>query len=137
MEEQVQPGVVQTITDFLSSLHPAVVAAVVAVIVAYVVLSRRRAARGPETELMKAARRGDLSRLKELIKAGTDINAIRHGPPLVVAAEAGQASIVRELLMAGAKPNVRDLQGRTALAVARKRRDADCIRALERAGGQE
>jgi hypothetical protein len=74
----------------------------------------------PDTTLGKAAREGDLARLKSLLDSGADPNR-RDGngnSPLVEAVAAGQAAAARALVVAGANPNLTSSGGRTPLIAA-------------------
>src|ERR1035438_1881198 len=74
-------------------------------------------AQAPDTLLPKAAREGDLARLRSLLADGVDPNR-RDGAgnsPLVAAVAGGQAGAVRVLLKAGANPNLTSSGGRTPL----------------------
>ena len=65
-------------------------------------------AQAPDTALPKAAREGDLARLKSLLDSGADPNR-RDGngnSPLVEAVAGGQAAAARALVAAGANPNL-------------------------------
>ena len=71
----------------------------------------------PDTALPKAAREGDLARLRSLLNSGADPNQ-RDGDgnsPLIEAVAAGHASAARALLAAGANPNLTSSGGRTPL----------------------
>jgi hypothetical protein len=71
----------------------------------------------PDATLGKAAREGDLARLKSLLDSGADPNR-RDGngsSPLLEAVAAGQAAAVRALVAAGANPNLASSGGRTPL----------------------
>ncbi len=71
----------------------------------------------PDAPLPKAARDGDLARLRSLLDAGADPNQ-RDGNgnrPLVEAVAAGHAAAARLLLAAGANPNLTSAGGRTPL----------------------
>ena len=74
-----------------------------------------------DTSLTYAAGRGKLSCVKELIKAGADVNTVckchRKGALLSAAME-GHIDCVRELITAGADVNIRNRNGQTALMLA-------------------
>jgi len=68
-----------------------------------------------------AAGRDDLEMLRVLLSAGADADAVTGptgGSALIVAARAGHERIVRHLLMAGARVDHTDRDGRTALTEA-------------------
>lgn len=67
------------------------------------------------TPLQVAVTRGCPEAVAALIDAGAKVNGRDGAAPLVMAAEYGNASIVKVLLEKGAKPNVQDEQGRSAL----------------------
>jgi len=70
-----------------------------------------------ETPLHLAARFGKLEGLKLLIVHGAKVDLkTKHtkATPLLIAAESGQETIIRELLYAGAKKTERDVFGKTA-----------------------
>src|ERR1019366_421430 len=74
----------------------------------------------PDAALGKAAREGDLARLKSLLDSGADPNR-RDGngnSPLLEALAAGQAAAARALVAAGANPNLASSGGRTPLIAA-------------------
>ena len=74
----------------------------------------------PDAALGKAAREGDLTRLKSLLDSGADPNR-RDGngnSPLLEAVAAGQAAAARALVAAGANPNLASSGGRTPLIAA-------------------
>src|SRR5450755_3836177 len=71
----------------------------------------------PDTTLGKAAREGDLARLKSLLDSGADPNR-RDGngnSPLLEAVAARKAAAARALVAAGANPNLTSVGGRTPL----------------------
>ncbi len=74
------------------------------------------------TPLHVAARRGSAGTAYVLIKGGAELNLV-GGPhmetPLHIAARNGNADVVRLLLQLGADPDVKDSNGRTALASAK------------------
>jgi hypothetical protein len=71
----------------------------------------------PDATLAKAAREGNLARLKSLLDSGADPNR-RDGngnSPLLEAVAAGHGDAVRALVAAGANPNLASSGGRTPL----------------------
>jgi hypothetical protein len=71
----------------------------------------------PDTALHKAAREGDVAKLRSLLDVGADPNQ-RDGNgnrPLIEAVAAGQRDAVRVLIAAGADPNLTSSGGRTPL----------------------
>lgn len=64
----------------------------------------------PADTFMAAIEAGDLKRLKELIKAGADVNEMDEETPLGKAVELSRADMVRELLKAGADADMGGLQ---------------------------
>ena len=71
----------------------------------------------PDATLGKAARQGDLARLKSLLDSGADPNRrdANGRTALVEAVAGGQAAAARALLAAGAHPNLTSSGGRTPL----------------------
>jgi hypothetical protein len=71
----------------------------------------------PDTALPKAAREGDLARLKSLLADGADPNRrdANGSTALVEAVAGGQAAAARALVAAGANPNLTSSGGRTPL----------------------
>lgn len=67
--------------------------------------------------LHAAASRGRLDALKLLLAHGADVNAVEGwgASPLIAAAKSGCTECVTSLLKAGANPDHRDMNGRTAL----------------------
>jgi len=72
---------------------------------------------------------------RALLDAGADPNAIEHGgfAPLHQAAEPGDVPLIELLLARGARPDVRDDQGRTALDLATAGAHSQAADALRRA----
>lgn len=75
-----------------------------------------------ETLLHKAAHRGHLHMVKELLKRGIDVNIRDKGSftPLHEAARAGQYLVAAYLLEHGADPELRNSSGKTAQELARE-----------------
>jgi ankyrin repeat protein len=76
----------------------------------------RRAGR----RLFRAAKAGDISRVRLLLADGADVNARRwnNRTALIAAAEAGHIAVVEHLLERGADPNARLTDGESALSLA-------------------
>src|SRR5262245_41713638 len=71
----------------------------------------------PETDLIGAAKLGDLVRARELVTRGApvDVRDRRGYTPLMWASAAGSLDLTRYLLEQGARPEVRAADGSTAL----------------------
>jgi ankyrin repeat protein/ribosomal protein L40E len=79
-------------------------------------VEQRESSANLEEELLKAAREGDVEKVKDLLARGADPNAIRLGTtPLHIAAGHGRFDIVKILVENGANVNVKDLMGFTPL----------------------
>lgn len=66
--------------------------------------------------LCQAIAKGDVDTVKKMIEFGTDVNATSNGmTPLMFAARYNKVEIVKLLLQNGAKVNVKDEKGFTAL----------------------
>ncbi len=79
------------------------------------------------SQLIEAAKEGNLDRIKLLIAKGADINTTdsRGGTPLHWAVYYGNKEIVNFLLMQGANPEKKDINGLTPLDVARLNQKKD------------
>ncbi len=86
--------------------------------------------------LIEAAGKGDLKRVKALVKGGLSVDARDDigVTALMEAAYAGRVKVVKYLLQAGADPNVTDEAGTTPLAEALNRENRDVALALIEAG---
>lgn len=83
-------------------------------------------------DLMKAAKRGKVDKVTELLQAGVDANAAdkkRH-TALMMASDRGHLEVVELLLEAGANPARVDNKRRTALGLARKNGHGDVVERL-------
>jgi ankyrin repeat protein len=92
---------------------------------------------GRDEELLEAARRGELARVKELLAMGANIEAqTRHGiTPLYYAAWSGHAEVVRYLASRGAKLDVSDtFYKMPAYAAALNKGRTEAVKALIEAG---
>ncbi len=83
-----------------------------------------------------AAKQGNLQRVRELIAAGNDVNAVNASgrSALMSAVQYRNRGIVRELLIEGADVNKVDTQGRSALMLAVMLKDMEMIDTLLAAG---
>lgn len=81
--------------------------------------SRRRRSAGPTGRGLCRRLQGRLGAevVKVLLQHKADVNAVTSGraTPLIFAARSGDSDVVHMLLEAGADPNVRDADGKTAL----------------------
>ena len=105
---------------------------VVGIVAAAVMMTGARRSRLAETDLTKAAERGDAAAVRSLAARGEDVNARDKGyTPLAFAARAGDAEAVNALLDAKADPNLRDCaQGWTPLIHAIHKHQSAAARAL-------
>jgi ankyrin repeat protein len=89
-----------------------------------------------EKRLVKAARAGDVERVRGLLAEGADANVKVGGSrtALGVAAEQGHLAVVQALLAAGADPNARGPMAMTPLMEAARVNHAEVMRALLAAG---
>ena len=67
--------------------------------------------------LLDAASRGDISKVKELLRTNVDVNAqdINGNTPLILATIAGNVTIMQDLIMAGANIYIKNKSGIDAL----------------------
>jgi ankyrin repeat protein len=89
------------------------------------------------TVLHVAASRGEDAMVRMLLEAGAEVDAVTSGKkmtPLLYAAESGYLAVVQRLVAAGARLDVRDAKGRTALALAEEEGHEDVVRWLREAG---
>jgi ankyrin repeat protein len=93
------------------------------------------------TVLALAALSDDAPFVRELLARGADPNLrdamLASASPLILAANSSGWVMVDALLERGADPRARDDLGRTALSIARKRRDDVMVQRLQRAGATE
>ena len=89
-----------------------------------------------QTILHVACKKGDLSIVKKVLKAGADPNVTdRFGcTPLYYACKKGDLSIVKKVLKAGADPNVTDRFGCTPLYYACKKGELSIVKKVLEAG---
>lgn len=72
-----------------------------------------------ESDLLRAVRHGDLVELRSALAGGADVDELFDGMfPLGLATRRRSAELVRELLLAGANPDLRGEKGRTPLHIA-------------------
>lgn len=76
-----------------------------------------------ENPLINAVRTGDVKKVKELIKAGADVNAKddRAGTALMLASQNGNNKLVELLIRAGADVNIKNKEGKTAADMVKER----------------
>ena len=89
-----------------------------------------------DSELLTAARRGDLFKVKALLAAKADVNETRRdgATALMAASTTGHQAIVRKLLDAKADVNARMINGATALMAAAAVGNLQVVSALLGAG---
>ncbi|XP_064385260.1 uncharacterized protein LOC135334127 isoform X2 [Halichondria panicea] len=86
-------------------------------------------------DILRAARAGDLSALRDAIKRGADVNSVEDGwTPLTSAAFNGHTNCIRELLSSGAVVDLADMDGRTPLMEAARGGHTDSVRQLLSSG---
>lgn len=90
----------------------------------------------PPTPLILAARSGDVTAIRSLAAAGTDLNALgrNHWTPMMHAIHKGQADAVSALITAGADVNRITPSGLSALEMAVGNGQAEIVRRLLDAG---
>jgi len=86
----------------------------------------------PETDLIGAAKFGDLARARELVTRGApvDVTDRRGYTPLMWSSAAGSLDLTRYLLEHGAHPEVRAADGTTALFLAAANGSTEVVRLL-------
>ena len=93
----------------------------------------------PGTDIWTAASTGNLEAIEEHAKAGTDMNIKAptiNLTPLMVAAITGQREVVDLLLGKGAKPDIRNNEGSTALHMAAFFGHIEIVKALLEQGAE-
>lgn len=93
----------------------------------------------PKDDLDQAIVRGNLSKVKALLRTGYQVNRAGNDgkTPLMVAVTSGQPAIAQYLLSRGADFRVRDRFGNTALQYVSWNLDGDDYAVLTRAGAKE
>ena len=88
--------------------------------------------------LANAVMEGNVDIMNTIISAGAELNIKKKGKgtPLMVAANVGQVECLKELIVAGAKTNEQDEDGCTALIFAANKDHAECMKELI-AGGAD
>ncbi len=73
------------------------------------------------------------------MRKGADVNAADHAgeTPLHIAARRGELSCAQVLLHHGARSDIRDRDGQTALDLAREQRKEDLVKLLEQTAARE
>lgn len=89
-----------------------------------------------DTPLMKAAGKGDLARVKELVEGGADVNEVRRDnqTALIAAAQSGHEKVALYLVKKGADVNMTNAYGWTALSQAAGAGHVACVKVLIDAG---
>ena len=93
---------------------------------------------GGHTALHVLVYTGDVESIKKCIKAGADLNNVKlleKFSPLCLAAKARHVDCIKELIRAGADPNILDEDGHTPLMISASMLN-DCVTALLRAGAE-
>ncbi|MGH9873338.1 MAG: ankyrin repeat domain-containing protein [Pyrinomonadaceae bacterium] len=87
-----------------------------------------------DKDLRKAAEKGDLAKVHQLLSKGADVNAGdgKGVTALMLAAGKGRAEIVQALLDAGADVEARDNNGLTAAMLAERNGFADIVKLLDK-----
>ena len=91
----------------------------------------------PVEQLLDAIQSRDLPKMRRLLKAGTNPNAVdkESHPAIVLAAHCSQPlQMIRVLLRGGANANATDDQGNTALMVLSRDEDIDSVKELVKHG---
>lgn len=101
--------------------------------------ARRLGARRDQLALHEAVRAGDDARVRELLAVGTSPDALDGASPgllrpVLAAAFHGQCGILRQLIAGGARVDVLNIQGRTALHLAADQGHGDAVALLAAAG---
>jgi ankyrin repeat protein len=94
--------------------------------------------------LHEAAERGDLTAIDRELSRGVDANAVAKGAdvmrgemtPLMYASFAGKTDAMKKLIQAGAKPDLRSKDGKTAIMLAAGWGDAAGVKTLLDAGAR-
>jgi len=83
-------------------------------------------------DIFEASRTGNLSRVRELIASGVDVNARNNTGTTVLmyASRHGHIEVVRELIARGADVNLRNVIGYTTLMIASKNGHSEVVREL-------
>lgn len=97
-------------------------------------------ARDANSDLLAAAKKGDVAKVKQLIADGADVNTktAYHVTPLLQAAGQGHLEVVKLLLAAKADPNVKDtFYGQSPLNAATGKQRNEIVAALLGAGAKD
>jgi serine/threonine protein kinase len=106
-------------------------AIILAVVCLLFIVSRK-----PRRDLYRAAKAGDISRVRSVLADGGEVDARRCGnrTALIAAAEAGHTAVVQHLLENGADPNARLSNAESALSLATIAGHKSVVEALLEAG---